>query len=64
MGTKTTEIKKLRCKKQYGEWYYNIESGGDLDGPIYHLYNSDLERVNTFAYYGDMKYYLETGIVI
>lgn len=62
-----SELKRLRCKKSLGEWYYCVEyvtTKCDLDGNVYYLYNSNKEYVQCFAYYADMKYYLETGIVL
>lgn len=57
-------MKKLRCKKEYGIWYYKKVFSNDFDGPIYELYNDKLEIVFDFAYYSDMKYYIETGVII
>lgn len=62
-------MKRLRCKKEYGEWYY-VKVKGERYGSCvvefdtYELYNKDKEYVNTFGFYNDMKYYIETGIVI
>lgn len=63
------KMKKLKCKKEYGIYYYIKENPTgygicDLRFPIYHLYNEEKEYINSFGYYNDMKYYLETGIVI
>ena len=59
-------MKKVRCKKEFGVWYYE-KTGTDfyneLDAPIYTLYNAAGEYVNTFGSYGDMKLYIETGII-
>lgn len=62
-------MKKLKCKKIFGEWYYISEKPigygtCDIDGAIYHLYDSNKEFVLTFAYYDDMKIYVETGEII
>ena len=59
-------LKHLKCKKEYGEWYYTVEpaNGNDLVFPIYSLYNAEGEWVEDFGFYGDMKYYIETGIII
>lgn len=35
-----------------------------LDAPIYKLYNAEREHVADFAYYGDMKIFVETGVII
>jgi len=35
-----------------------------LDAPIYHLFDEEGEPVNTFGSYGDMKYYVETGVAL
>lgn len=60
-------MKKLRCKKNLGVWYYIKETPtdyNDLDAAVYELYNDKKEYIATFAYYADMFYYLETGIII
>ena len=60
-------MKKLRCKKEFGIWFYEKENPNDyndLDAPIYTLYDEQRNYICTFAYYNDMKYYLETGIII
>ena len=61
------ELKKLRCKKQFGVWYYRVifpTWHNLLDAPIYELYNSEKKHVADFAYYGDMKIYIQTGTII
>lgn len=60
-------MKKLKCKKQYGIWLYekiipNIYN--DLDAPIYILQNEEKTDGGEFGSYGDMKYFVETGIRI
>lgn len=60
-------MKKVKCKKQYGVWYYekimpNVYN--DLDAPIYELYNEKKEFVVTCGCYYEMIYYIETGEVI
>ena len=60
-------FKKVKCKKKYGVWYYKVikpDVYNDLDGPLYELYNEKYEHQYDFGCYGDMKYYIETGIVI
>lgn len=60
-------MKKLRCKKKYGNWYYEKEMPNlynDLDAPIYYLQKEDKTDGGVFGSYGDMKYYIETGIII
>lgn len=55
-------MKKVRCKKELGVWYYKkIEDEYELDAPIYELYDSEQNFISTFGSYGDMKYYIETG---
>lgn len=57
-------MKRVRCKKQYGEWFYRKIQGDDyneLDAPIYELYDTEQRFVATFGSYGDMKLYIETG---
>ena len=61
---KSSEFKKLKCKKEFGLWFYKKVDGGDLDAPIYELYTEDKKFECTFGCYVDMKYYLETGIVL
>lgn len=57
----------VRCKKEYGEWQYNKippDPYGELDGPIYELYNSEGQYVTSFGRYRDMIYYIETGVIV
>ena len=61
---KSSELKKVRCKKEFGTWFYKKIDGGELDAPIYELYKENGEFKNTFGSYGDMKYYIETGVVL
>lgn len=58
------EMKKVRCKKEYGTWFYEKVEHYDLDAPIYELYTEEGNFENTFGSYADMKYYIETGIVL
>lgn len=53
-------MKKLKCKKEYGEWFYKKITDYDLDAPIYELYDHNKVWVDNFGSYGDMKYYAET----
>ena len=39
-------------------------TGGDIDGVVYAMYDSNKNFIGNFAYYDDMKYYLETGIIL
>lgn len=39
------ELKKVKIKKEYGEWYYLKYQDGDLDFPIYEIYNAEMENV-------------------
>lgn len=58
---------KLKCKKQFGTWYYQKitpDRFDDLDAPIYNLYDGNGDFVAEFGSYGDMKYYVETGIIL
>lgn len=61
---KSSQFKKLRCKKELGTWFYKKVEGGDLDAPIYELYDANNKFECTFDCYADIKYYLETGIVL
>lgn len=57
-------MKKLRCKKEFGIWYYKKVMPSmydDLDGAIYSLFNDKFEYIGDFAYYNDMKHYIEFG---
>ena len=61
------EFKKLRCKKQFGTWFYKVLSPtwqNCLDAPVYELYDADKKHVADFAFYGDMKIFIETGTII
>ena len=67
MTNEEKSFKKVKCKKQYGVWYYETikpNNYNDLDAPIYCLYNSCKNFVYNFSSYGDMKYYIETGKLI
>jgi hypothetical protein len=60
-------MKQVKCKKQFGVWYYekiNPNDYNDLDAPIYELYDDKKRFVNTFGCYNDMKYYIETGEIL
>lgn len=62
-------MKKVKCKKSYGLWFYEIEKPEKygtcvLDCPIYYLYDNNNNFINEFGSYGDMKYYIETGIIL
>lgn len=60
-------MKKLKCKKEFGVWYYDVDLPtiyNDLDAPIWNLYDKNGKFVNEFGCYGDMKYYVETDIII
>lgn len=58
------DLKKLRCKKQFGTWYYkkvmpNVYN--DFDAPVYELYNDKKEFVFLCGYYSEMFMYVEYG---
>lgn len=62
-------MKKLRCKKEYGTWFYEIEKPEKygtsvLSFPIYILHKEDGTDGGEFGTYGDMKYYVETGKIL
>ena len=67
-GRKEKEtMTKLRCKKEYGTWFYEKELAtwqNGLDAPVYHLFDEDRKFAESFGSYGDMKYFVETGIVL
>lgn len=57
---------KLKCKKCYGDWYYEIEMPtlyNDLDAPIYHLYKdkNGKEFVANFSNRDDILFYIING---
>ena len=59
-------MKKLKCKKKYGTWFYEIEKPEKygtsvLRFPIYILQKEDGTDGGEFGSYDDMKYYVETG---
>lgn len=57
-------MKKLKCKKEFGTWYYKKivpSMCAELDAPIYELYDANGTWVDNFGSYGDMKHYTETG---
>ena len=58
---------RLKCKIKYGVWFYEKifpNDSNDLDAPIYELYDRDQQFVDRFGCYGDMKYYVETGVYL
>ena len=58
---------KVRCRKELGTWFYDKLNGDDcneLDAPVYSLYDDNGKFVHNFGSYGDMKYYIETGIIL
>ena len=60
-------MQKVRCKKEFGVWFYTKEMPNDwneLDGTIYTLYNEKQELVAEFGVYWHMKHYIETGEVV
>lgn len=60
-------MKKVKCKKQFGVWYYETikpSCWNDLDAPIYRLFDEKENYVNDFGSYGDMKIFIETGEMI
>ena len=62
-----SKMKKLKCKKEFGTWYYEkISPDGlnELDAPIYELYSIDGDQIGCFGCYGDMKYFVESGVII
>lgn len=57
-------MKKVRCKKEFGVWYYKKivpNDYNDLDAPIYELYDEDGYFEIACGCYDEMKYYIETG---
>ena len=61
------KVKKLKCRKELGTWYYQKitpDAYSFLDATVYNLYDGIGDFVATFGSYGDMKYYVETGIIL
>ena len=55
-------MKKLRCKKQFGTWYYEKimpDDYNDLDEPVWELYDENKKYVGTAGYYDELFYYVE-----
>lgn len=60
-------MKKVRCKKEYGIWYYKKivpDCYNELDGTLYILCDSNGSEVAEFGTYWHMKHYIETGEII
>lgn len=61
-------MKKVRCKKEYGVWYYEKVMPTDeneLDAPLYELTSEeDQSHFITFGSYNDMMFYIQTGIIL
>lgn len=62
-------MKKLKCKKQFGNWYYKIKKPSKfgtcaLRFPVYLLIKEDGTDGGEFGSYGDMKHYVETGEIL
>lgn len=58
---------RLKVKKEFGEFYYNIIKANctnELDADIYELYDKNHNFIANFGSYGDLKYYVETGIIL
>lgn len=58
-------MKKVRCKKEYGIWYYKKilpNNNNDLNTAVYELYNDKTELVYTCSYYSSLIYYIQTGV--
>lgn len=59
-------MKRLKCKKEFGVWFYEKIPANDLNGldaPIYSLYDTGGNFENNFGSYGDMKLFVETGVI-
>lgn len=57
-------MKKVKCKKEYGIYFYKRIGADELNGldaAIYELYDAEQNYIEDFGSYGDMKYYIETG---
>lgn len=60
-------LKKVKCKAALGTWYYYKSMPtryNDYDAPVYFLYDEYGVWQQNFGSHGDMKYFIETGIVI
>lgn len=51
------ELKKVKVKKEYGEWYYLKYQDGDLDAPIYEIYNADKKYQTTVGAFNQVREY-------
>lgn len=61
------KMKRLKCKKEFGVWHYETITPAqdpELEAPTYELYDSNMVFQNTFGSYGDMIYFVKTGIVL
>lgn len=57
-------MKRLRCKSDYGVWYYKKvmpNDYNDLDEPIYEMYDENQKFVGTAGSYYEMFYYVMYG---
>lgn len=64
---KNRAFKKLKCKAMLGTWYYRKSLPtryNDYDAPVYTLYDEYGVWQQNFSSHGDMKYFIETGIMI
>ena len=62
-------MKKVKCKKKFGKWYYRIEKAQKyasfrIDFDTYFLYNKELELENVFETYKEMKEYIKDNTII
>jgi hypothetical protein len=61
-------MKQVRCKKEYGVWFYDKvvpTDDNELDSPIYELSSEeDPSHCITFGSYNDMMFYIQTGIIL
>lgn len=54
-------MKQMRCRKDLGTWYYekHIDPWKEV-APFYTLYDADMNEVDDFDTYAEMRGYLET----
>lgn len=57
-------LKKLRCKKEFGIWYYEKimpNEYNDFDAPVWDLYDENKKYIGIAGSYNEMLYYVEHG---
>lgn len=56
----TSEMKKMRCRKELGIWYYTrITDFWKEVAPFYQLFDSEQTFIDDFDTYAEMRAYIE-----